>query len=255
MEKPIVSVIMPTYNSAAFVEVAIRSVMNQTYDNWKLFVIDDGSSDNTCSLVERLCEEDSRITLIRNEVNMGVAATRNKGLDLSVGSWVALLDSDDWWHPEKLEKQLALAEKTGADIIYCSYGIMNDCGEKICDDFFVPAQTDYKNSMIQSVISCSTALLSKRIVETYRFRNDYYHEDMVLWLELLQAGFQARGEVEVLAKYRVSQGTRASNKIKNAIEKWKVCRRCMKESFFTCLHVITKYGYLSLKKYRKVQKR
>ena len=251
-EKALVSVVMPAYNASAYIEEAIRSVMNQTHTKWQLLVIDDGSCDDTCAVVMRLAEEDPRIALFRNEKNMGVAKTRNRGMDMCTGDYVALLDCDDWWHPQKLEKQLALAEETGADILYCSYGIMDECGDKMCDDFFVPAETNYKNSMIQSVISCSTALLSKAIVEKYRFRADFYHEDMVLWLELLRDGYKACGAVDVLAKYRVSRGSRASNKIKNAIEKWKVCRKCMKEPFFSSVSVMTQYAWLSLKKYKKV---
>ncbi len=248
----LVTVIMPAYNSSLYIETAIRSVMNQTYPHWKLLVIDDGSSDDTCSIVSKLVAEDDRITLLRNEENVGVATTRNKGFALCEGAWVALLDSDDWWHPEKLEKQLHLAKETGADIVYCSYGIVNEHGQRLCDDFHVPPQTDYMESMVQSVISCSTALLSQEIVEKYRFCTDYYHEDMVLWLQLLRDGYKASGNVEVLAQYRVSRGTRASNKLKNAVEKWKVCRKCMKESIFTSVWVMAQYGFRSIKKYRKV---
>ncbi len=246
------SVIMPAYNASAYIEEAIRSVMEQTYTNWQLLVIDDGSGDDTCAIVLGLAEADERIRLIRNEQNMGVAKTRNRGLDLCQGSYVALLDCDDWWHPLKLEKQVALAKETGADMIYCSYGIMDEQGGKLCEDFLVPAETDYKKCMIQSVISCSTALLSREIAEKYRFRTDFYHEDLVLWLELLRDGYQARGNQEVLAKYRVSRGSRASNKLKSAIERWKICRHCMKEGFFTSVGVLFQYGMLAIKKYRKV---
>ena len=251
-KEKLVSVIMPAYNASDHIEEAIRSVMAQTHSNWHLLVIDDGSSDATCDVVLRLAEEDSRISLTRNGENRGVAKTRNRGLEMCDGQYVALLDCDDWWHPQKLEKQLALAQETGADVLYCSYGIMDEYGNKLCDHFVVSEETDYRKSMIQSVISCSTALLSKEIADKYRFCTDYYHEDLVLWLTLLRDGYRACGVVDVLAKYRVSHGSRASNKIKNAIEKWKVCRRCMKESFFTSAVALAKYGLLSLKKYRKV---
>lgn len=248
----LVSVIMPAYNASAYIEEAIRSVMAQTYPHWKLLVIDDGSKDDTCDIVLRLAEEDPRINLIRNEKNSGVAKTRNRGLDMCQGQYVALLDCDDWWHPRKLEKQLDLAKETGADILYCSYGIMDEHGNKLCNDFLVSSETDYKKSMARSEISCSTALLSKEIAEKYRFRTDFYHEDLVLWLTLLRDGYQARGVVEVLAKYRVSQGSRASNKGKSAIERWKVFRKGMQESVFTSAKALLRYGLLSVKKYRKV---
>ncbi len=247
-----VTVIMPAYNASSYIEEAIRSVMTQTYPHWNLLVIDDGSRDETCAIVLRLAEEDARISLIRNEKNQGVAKTRNRGLDLCQGDYVALLDCDDWWHPQKLEKQLALADETGADILYCSYGIMDEHGDRLCDDFIVPFETDYKLSMAQSVISCSTALLSEEVVNNYRFRTDFYHEDLVLWLQLLRDGYQARGAVDVLAKYRVSQGSRASNKYKSAIERWKVFREGMNESLFASAAALLRYALLSIRKYRKV---
>ena len=248
----LVSVIMPAYNAADYIEIAIRSVMAQTHSRWELLVIDDGSADETREIVRRLAEEDSRIRPICNEQNMGVAETRNRGLSLCQGQFVALLDCDDWWHPEKLEKQLALAQQSGADIVYCSYGIMDANGEKLCEDFLVPDATDYKKCLVQSVISCSTALLSQEIAEKYRFSATYYHEDLVLWLELLRDGYTARGAEEVLAKYRVAQGSRASNKLKSAIERWKICRQCMKEPLFASIGVLYRYGMLAIKKYRKV---
>lgn len=248
-----VSVIMPAYNAVAYIEEAIRSVMAQTFTDWELIVIDDGSIDATCEVVERLAAEDSRIRLMRNEQNCGVAVTRNRGLDVCRGAWVALLDCDDLWLPEKLEQQLALAAASGADIVYCSYGIMDEQGSKLCDDFIVPPTTDYRASMARSVISCSTALLSRRVVDNYRFNPAYYHEDCVLWLQLLRDGYDARGVDAVLARYRVSRGSRASNKIKAAIERWRIIRRYMKEPFFTAVGILIRYALLAVRKYKKVQ--
>ena len=115
-KKPQVSVIMPAYNAGRFLEKAIRSVMAQTVTNWELLVLDDGSSDDTLIIAQRLAQADSRIRVLPNECNMGVAKTRNRGLDLCRGEYVALLDSDDVWYPQKLEAQLALMRETGADL-------------------------------------------------------------------------------------------------------------------------------------------
>ena len=247
-----VSVIMPAYNAVTYIEEAVRSVMAQTYTDWELLVIDDGSADDTCGVVERLAAEDGRIRLLRNERNCGVAITRNRGLDACRGAYVALLDCDDRWHPEKLERQLALAAASGADVVYCSYGIMDERGDKLCDDFIVPPTTDYRASMVRSVISCSTALLSRRVVDAYRFDPSYYHEDCVLWLQLLRDGCTAAGVPAVLAHYRVSRGSRASNKIKAAVERWRIIRRYMKEPFFTAVGILIRYALLAVRKYKRV---
>ena len=248
---PLVSVIMPAYNAERFLEEAIRSVMSQTVTDWELLVLDDGSKDRTATIAADLAAQDSRIRFLPNEANMGVAKTRNRGFALCRGQYVALLDSDDVWHPDKLEKQLALAEQTGADIVYCSYGIMDEYGRKNCDDFVVPEQVDLKGFLARSVISCSTVLLSRKIVDCYRFITEFYHEDLVLWLQLLRDGYQANGVVEVLAQYRVMQGTRASNKLKSAWNRWQIYRRYLGFSWGKSVVLIVQYACLGIKKYRK----
>lgn len=247
-----ISIIMPAYNAEKYIEAAVRSVMAQTYPHWELLVLDDGSSDGTCAIVRQLMDEDNRIRLEQNAENRGVAYTRNRGLDLCDGSYVALLDCDDLWHADKLEKQLQLATDSQADIVYCSYGIVDEQGSTRCDDFIVPPQTDYREALSRSVISCSTALLSRRVAAQYRFRTDYYHEDLILWLEMLRDGNQARGVTQVLAQYRVSSGSRASNKFKSAVQRWTVIRHGMQEPFFSSVRAIVRFAWLAVGKYKKV---
>lgn len=134
--RPLVSVVMPSYNSEKYIPEAIHSVIAQTYENWELLIIDDGSTDSTANIVKQFSDIDSRITLYSNSKNMGVALTRNKGMDLAKGSWIALLDSDDVWHKDKLEKQLELAKKAGADIVYCSYCLIDKYGKKYLNLLF-----------------------------------------------------------------------------------------------------------------------
>lgn len=249
-----VSVVMPAYNAGPYIEIAVRSVMEQTFADWELIVVDDCSDDSTAEIVKRLAAEDERIVFLRNETNMGVAKTRNRGLELAKGSYVALLDSDDIWRPEKLEKQVALAKETGADIIYCSYAIVDANGDKKCDDFIVPAATDFDASLIRTVISCSTALLSRKVVDTYRFEDGFRHEDMVLWMQILKAGYKARGVTEVLADYRVMDGTRASNKLKSAANRWRIYHDFLGFSPSKSTMLLLQYSVLGLKKYRKAQR-
>lgn len=248
---PEVSVVMPAYNAERYIEEAIRSVMGQTFQNWELLVLDDCSTDSTAAVVEKLAEEDSRIVFLRNPQNMGVARTRNRALDLCRGNYVALLDSDDVWTSDKLQKQLDLAAETGADIIYCSYGIINEHGVHTCEDFIVPKETDFETFLTRSVISCSTALLSAKITKQYRFHTDFYHEDLELWYRLLRDGFTARGVTDVLAQYRVMDGTRASNKLRNARFRWRIYRDAMGFSVWKSTKLLTRYAILGLRKYKK----
>ena len=250
---PLVSVVMPSYNAAAYIEEAIRSVQSQTVQDWELLIIDDRSDDGTLKIIDKLAAEDQRIRLVVNEKNLGAARTRNKGLDLCRGKYIALLDSDDIWYPEKLEKQLTLAEQTGGDIIYCSYAIINQMGTPRCDDFIVPPEADLELMLVKSVISCSTAVLRRSTLADNRFPVDFYHEDYAYWLDLLQKGLKAVGTPDVLAAYRVSDHSRASNKLASAVRRWRIYRKFLKYPFWRSLGYLRKYAFAGLVKYRKKQ--
>ena len=105
MNKGLVSIIMPSYNTAKYIGESIRSVQNQTYENWELIIIDDCSTDNSEEILKKYSLEDNRICYLKNEKNSGAAVSRNRGLRKAKGKWIAFLDSDDLWDKEKLEKQ------------------------------------------------------------------------------------------------------------------------------------------------------
>lgn len=252
---PLVSVVMPAYNVEKWIARTIQSVQEQTVQDWELLVIDDCSSDATRSIVEQLAAEDGRIILITNETNQGVAKARNRGMDLGRGRYVALLDSDDIWYPEKLERQIRLAEESAAGVIYCSYGIVDEQDRKICEDFIVPESTDFDASLVKSVISCSTVLFSRQIVDAYRFGTEYYHEDLALWLRILRDGHAARGVTEPLADYRVIAGSRSFNKFRTIVYRWEIYRNYLGLSCIKSVKLLVRYAVLGLRKYRKTGSR
>lgn len=246
---PVVSVIMPAYNAERFLEEAVRSVMAQTLTDWELLILDDCSTDGTAALAERLAAEDHRITVLRNEQNMGVARTRNRGFDLCRGSYVALIDSDDVWLPEKLERQTALLKKNGADFSYCSYAIIDADSNNVRPDYLVPAVTTFRSLLRENTIGCSTVLLSRDIVQHHRFETDFYHEDYVLWARLLKAGYRAAGCTEVLVNWRFIQNSRSFDKKKAAGNRWRIYRGYLKLPLRTSLWAFSGYAAASLKKY------
>lgn len=248
---PKVSVVMPAFNSERYICDAIASVRNQTFDEWELIVVDDCSTDSTYETVYEIAQEDPRIRVIRNETNRGAAASRNAGFGQCKGKYVALLDSDDLWEPEKLQKQIAYAEKSGADIVCCSYAIIDEQGRKKAADFIVPDRTDFQSMLTKSTISCSTAMLKTTMVEQYRFPTHIYHEDLAYWLLLLKNGAQAVGITEVLASYRVTRGSRASNKLRSAINRWKIYRGYLGIPFTRSVCLLLRYMCLGVVKYRK----
>jgi teichuronic acid biosynthesis glycosyltransferase TuaG len=129
--------------------------------------------------------------------------------------------------------------------------MVDECGNKICEDFIVPPTTDFERSLTKSVISCSTVLLARPIVEHYRFETAYYHEDLVLWLRILRDGHSAYGLSEVLAQYRIMEGTRASNKLNSAICRWKVYREYLGFSVIKSACLLWQYAVMGLKKYKR----
>ena len=249
---PLVSVIMPAYNAAPFIEEAIMSVVNQTVKSWELFVIDDCSKDDTLDVVKRLVETDGRIHVLANPENMGVAKTRNRGLDLCRGKYAALLDSDDYWLPEFLEKMLARAEETGADIVYCSYEMVDESNRKVCNDFIVPPTTTFKESIVRSVITCSTVLVTAEIANNCRFPTNMYHEDIALWFQLLKDGKCARGVADVLAAYRQRRNSRSAGKLKSACRRWVIYRKHLKMPLYQCVTTLARYGYYGMKKFKRI---
>lgn len=249
---PFVSIIMPAYNSSLYIKEAIESVVSQSYANWELVVIDDCSKDETQSIVKEISKRDSRVKLLINEKNMGAAASRNRGLDHVQGDYVALLDSDDYWHPQMLEKMLQRAKETSADIVYCSYEIVDEYGKKLCNDFIVPEKTTFEESIIRNVISCSTALLSRKFAGTYRFPTNMYHEDIALWFTALRDGCTAFGVTEILASYRQRANSRSAGKLTSARRRWVIYRKQLAMPLFQSILAMIRYGYYGIIKYKKI---
>lgn len=246
---PLVSVIMPSYNAEKYIDEAIRSVIAQTYTNWELFVIDDGSTDRTARIAQSYAEKDSRVIFRQNSHNMGTANTRNIGIRLANGEWIATLDSDDIWHPEKLEIQLKKAQETGALFLYTSYSLF--C-EGFRQEYTVPEKVDYSSLLTENVIGCSTVMMHKSILEDHLFPSEVYHEDYALWLDLLRAGYNAVGCTEVLTEWRIVKNSRSFNKRKSAKNRWIIYRKMEKLPLYKSMKVFAAYAYHGFKKHKRL---
>lgn len=247
---PLVTVIMPAYNAERFLEEAVRSVLKQTFTDWELLILEDCATDGTFALAEKLAAEDDRITLLKNEKNMGVARTRNRGFELARGKYVALLDSDDIWHPEKLERQIARLEETGGDFSYTSYAIVDVEGKKCKADFLVPGEVTYKDQLTRNAIGCSTVMLKASLLKDYRFATDFFHEDYVLWIQLLRDGHRAVGCQEILVDWRYVENSRSFNKVKAAKNRWRIYRDYLKMPLHERVCAFAVYAVTSVIKYR-----
>lgn len=243
-----VTIIMPAYNCEKFLKKAVESVIAQTYTHWGLLIIDDCSEDSTKSLAESFAQEDNRIIVLHNKENIGVARTRNRGIREVSTRWTAFLDSDDVWEPDKLERQLALAEDD-IGIIYCSYGLIDESGENISRPFIVPEKTDFMAMLTSSVISCSTAMIRTDLLKTHPFNPNVYHEDYMLWMELLMIPCKAIGDSRVLAYYRQVKGSRNIRKANAAKERWRVYRQYLKLDLLTSIYAFVGYSIKGVIKY------
>lgn len=247
---PLVSVIMPAYNAEKYIEQAIRSVQKQTVRSWELIVVDDRSTDKTAEQIRRLAAEDMRIIPVYSETNHGAAESRNIALRQCRGEFVALLDADDVWHPQKLERELERARKTDADLVYSSYAMIDEQGTRCFSDFIVEESTDLQSMLNCNTIGCSTVLMKAKVLEKRPFVTDFYHEDYVMWLSLLQAGCKAVGVRDILVDYRVARGSRSFNKLKSAKNRWRVYRDYLKLPLIPSVKAMVGYAINGLKKYR-----
>ncbi|MBP5406145.1 glycosyltransferase family 2 protein [bacterium] len=245
---PMISVVMPNYNGIRFVEDALKSVLNQTYKNLELIVVDDCSTDNSPDIIEKFAQNDGRIKLFRQKNNSGVAAARNTAVQMAAGKYTALIDNDDIWEPDKLERQLALAEN-GADIVYSSYDFTDENGKSVKRPFIVPEEATFRSMLTSNFIGCSTAFVRSDLMKSHPFNADYYHEDYVLWMELLKLPVKAVGDKKVLMHYRLVAGSRSNKKANAAKERWNTYRKALGLNVFQSALAFAGYAVKGLLKY------
>ncbi len=243
-----VSIIMPLYNGADFLESTVHSVQAQTVSDWELIIIEDCSTDESRSLAERLAAEDPRIRLLKNPRNMGTAASRMKGIRESRGQWLAFLDCDDLWLPDKLEKQLPLLET--ADVVYSSYQMIDE-NDRTIRVYRTRNTVNFELMLEENYIGCSSVILRRELFDYIGFRKDFYHEDYVLWLELIQQGAIFCGIDEVLMQYRLRRNARSSGKLKCAVERWRIYRQFLELPLWKSLICFLRYGWNGLRKYSR----
>nr|WP_214798888.1 glycosyltransferase family 2 protein [Exiguobacterium sp. s50] len=245
---------MPAYNCEKYIQDAIDSVVKQSYQEWELLVLDDGSSDKTLEIVQKIEMTDRRIISLPNIKNLGVSATRNKGIEKASGEWIAFLDSDDMWEPSKLQKQIDLAIKNTGEFIFTGSSYINQEGTKLNGIFQVPDIVTYKSLLNQNVISCSSVMVKKRLFENVKMEKDDLHEDYAVWLKILNKNVAAYGINEPLLIYRLALNSKSGNKIKSIKMTYNVFRfiglKPLESLYFTTKHLVgavIKYKKILLK--------
>ncbi len=248
-KKGLVSIIMAAYNAEKTISIAINSILNQTYTDWELFVINDCSTDGTARLVRTY--SDSRILLLENDKNSGVSVSRKKGMEAASGEWIAVLDSDDAWTPDKLERQIKLAKETGAELIFTGSAFMDNDGKMIDWKLHVPKKLPYRELLKQNLVSNSSALVKATLYRQFYVSDDEMHEDFAIWLGITKTGRMAYGIDEPLLIYRLASPSKSSNKLKSARMNWNTYRYIglnpVAASYYMCWYIVKgllKYRHL-----------
>ncbi len=217
-----VSIIVPVYNAAAYIENTIQMVSNQTYRDWELILVDDGSRDGSVQLIEKIIRRQrKRIRLIRNKGNKGAAAARNRGIDASSGRYIAFLDADDVWMKDKLEKQVAFMEQTGAAFSFHSYEFGDENANPTGKIVHVPKILNFKKALSRTIIFTTTVMFDTEKIDLGIIHMPQVpSEDTATWWRILKSGYLAYGLDENLAIYRRPGKSLSSNKIEALRRIW-----------------------------------
>lgn len=248
MDKPLVSIITPSYNSTKFIPATIESVLAQTYQNWEMLIVDDCSKDESRKVIREYTVKDDRIKLIELTENSGAAVARNTAIKAAKGKYVAFLDSDDLWVPTKLEKQIEFMEINDYAFTYSKYQLMDVDGNILDKVIDVPRNIDYNGLLSNTIIGCLTAVVNVEKTGPIEMPNIRTRQDLATWLSILKRGHKAHGYQEVLAYYRLVPGSISSNKLKAAKQNWKVYREVEKLGLFRSVFVFLGYAWTSVKK-------
>ncbi|MFB8402430.1 glycosyltransferase family 2 protein [Streptomyces sp. NPDC055912] len=230
---PLVSVVMPVYNSAATLGASVRSVLSQTHSDLELLVTDDKSSDDSFDLLMEFARQDERVKPETAAVQGGAGRARNLAIERARGDYIAFLDSDDLWLPEKAERQIAFAAAGDAPLTFTSYYKMDAdyAGESV--DFAPNGRVvrarehvDYRAMLVRDYIGALTAMYDRNVLGTRLMPEMRKRQDYALWLSIMRDGADARGLTEPLAVYRAHQaGSLSSNKLSLVPYNWELYRQ------------------------------
>lgn len=248
---PLVSVITPCYNAESTIAETIQSVFNQTYPNWEMLIVDDNSSDNSARIIESFVVRDSRIKYYKtNSPSGSPSLPRNIGIENASGKFLAFLDADDLWLPEKLEKQVKFMEKNKYDLSYSFYEKIDWQGNRNNRIIQTRDVTAYNKLLKSNSIPCLTSMIRRDIIGDTRFKQ-IPQEDFCFWLDILKKGIVAYNMKEITALYREAKNSRSANKLDMFKGYWNVIRNHQNISFFPACYDMVTYTILGFAKYLK----
>ncbi|MCW6676338.1 glycosyltransferase family 2 protein [Aerococcaceae bacterium NML180378] len=237
----LVSIVTPVYQAERFIAETIRSVQQQTYTNWELILVNDCTPDQSAAVIEPFLV-DERIRLLHLETNSGAAVARNTGLAVAKGRYIAFIDSDDCWAPEKLATQLAFMQQQQVSFTYTNFAIVAEDGQMLKERVNLPSKLDYHGLLKNTAIACSTVMIDRKQVGNFVMPLVRKGQDTATWLKLMrEQQLTAYLVDEVLNHYRQVQGSISSNKIGALKRTWHTYRHLERLPLHKCMYYFTHY--------------
>jgi teichuronic acid biosynthesis glycosyltransferase TuaG len=247
---PLVSIVTPAYNAVRHIRETIASVQKQSLTGWELLVVDDCSKDETASIVHEVAEQDHRIRLLRQEKNGGPAAARQRAIEAARARYIAFLDSDDLWLPEKLNYQLGFMRQNDAALTFTAYRRISEDGSSTGRLVVVPRRLSYRGLLKNTAIATSTVIIDRVKTGPFSMTRTYY-DDYALWLNILRRGHIAYGLRQDLMRYRVVSRSVSRNKGRSAYWVWRLYRDVEKLSLLRAIWCFMNYAVRALIKYHR----
>ncbi|MGF1701387.1 glycosyltransferase [Photobacterium makurazakiensis] len=241
-----VSIITPSFNCEKWIEKTYRTIRDQSHSNFEWIVTDDCSTDESYGILKRLAESDERIILKRNTVNSGAAVTRNNSISYASGEFIAFIDSDDLWLPNKLAKQVSFMTNNSIDFSFTSYELIDETGVRIgaSVDTHLTEPVSYKDMLRKkATLGCSTVMLRRSKFDDLSMPLIRTGQDYALWLKLLKTGTRAHAYSDVLTQYRIVPNSISRNKFKKAKRQWEIYRKIERLSLLESVECFVFYAY------------
>ncbi|MBR0480613.1 glycosyltransferase family 2 protein [Candidatus Saccharibacteria bacterium] len=244
----LVSIVTPVFNAEKYLEETVKSVQTQTYSNWELFLINDGSTDNSLKIAKNLAKTDKRIKVISIK-NSGAAVARNTGIEQAKGDYLCFIDADDLWKPEKLEKQLKFMQEKDCEFSFTSYAFADEKGQPTGKAAHVPASITYKQALKNTTIFTSTVMFNlNRLSKKNIMMPNVKSEDTATWWKILKNISKAYGLNKILTIYRRPGKSLSSNKVKAIKRIWYLYRNVEHLNFTSSLNNFSGYCFNAIKR-------
>jgi glycosyltransferase involved in cell wall biosynthesis len=224
---PLVSIITPVYNAARWLPENLATVRAQTLTDWEHILVDDGSTDDSAAIVAAAAAKDQRVRPVRAPWNAGPSVARNLGLQTARGRFIAFLDADDLWLPEKLALSIEWMTRHNYSFIYHDYRHISHDGLKVGKLVHGPDELTLRTLHTRRGTGCLTVVIDRALIEEFRFPAiaPYRAEDFCLWNDLIRRGHTGHRMPLDLARYRLLPESRSANKFSGALNAWRLYRR------------------------------